>query len=253
MNRLIKSETFNFYKCNLNNEKEEKLKIFETNIYNLHNELELKKTLNFKEKDSFYYSKKGISIISEIFQFFNSHCDKNCTIKINNLEDTNDYTINCEIIVSPPELPDSLVVFDSNSIVLHSSSFGSTGVGKSILSDTIMLFYVADKLKSIYKNIGDFVYSQFKINDSTFFVIILYDLVIPEILFFSCDNLNISNLDSIHKLKLDYEDETSYDVFIKNCCLQLLFPKLDKENHLFLFEAENSFEDKVSLGKMISI
>jgi len=252
MNRLIKSETFNFYKYNLNNEKEEKLKIFETNIYNLHNELELKKTLNFKEKDSFYYSKKGISIISEIFQFFNSHCDKNCTIKINNLEDTNDYTINCEIIVSPPELPDSLVVFDSNSIVLHSSSFGSTGVGKSILSDTIMLFNVSNKVKSTYKDVGDFIYAHFNINEAKFFVTILYDLVIPEIIFFKCNDLNIPNLESIHNLKIDY-DEAEYDIFIKNCCLQLLFPKLDKENHLFLFEAENSFEDKVSLGKMISI
>src|SRR5690606_12556158 len=125
---------------------------------------------------------------------------------INNLEDTNDYTINCEIIVSPPELPDSLVVFDSNSIVLHSSSFGSTGVGKSILSDTIMLFNVSNKLKSTYKDVDDFVYAQFNINDANFFVAILYDLAIPEIIFFKCNDLNIPNLESIHKLKIDYDE-----------------------------------------------
>ena len=112
----------------------------------------------------------------------------------------------------------------------------------------------------IYKNYKDSLYNdgeyiEFRWQDNNnvpkiFFNLCLY--FIPEIIFFKCNDLNIPNLESIHKLKIDY-DEADYDIFIKNCCLHLLFPKLDKENHPFLFESDNSFEDKVSLSKMISI
>ena len=256
MNKLLKSKIFDFKKNNINQKHENMLKIKNPNYTRTYKRQNTKTSICLDSNDSFLYVNKGLSKINDIFQMFNTYDEGVFTIRTNAPIKFNTkvgfYEIDVSIIVSPSDIPSPLVSVDKKLISTHSSNFGTSGVGKSIFFENIMYSNLGNKIEAMYGDPGDFMSCCFQINNSNFFIFLMYDLVLPELIFINEQDL-ISNMGDFNfKTKLD-SDNINNDGFIESCCLQLLFPELDKDNNTFLFDPDCSFADKVSLGKMISI